>query len=238
MDQRHPGRTHDSLHAQLTRDHKTIKEMYGVALATSALSEARSDHWAEQATSDVFVAMVSRHLAAVEDVLYPAARRLLPEAKPVTKAYVSDVRGIEQTMRHLLASMYGEVHDVDTPRRELWSELADRMDAHLLADERLAAAVEETLPESEQHVLAAAYRTSFGHAPTRPHPYSPHASLLGRVSNRLWSLADRALDVMDNREVPQRPHPPNPKRGNLVSQYLLGRPAFDASVQPMRRGRR
>ncbi len=219
MDQRHPGRTHDSLHAQLTRDHKTIKEMYGVALATSAVPEARSDHWAEQAT-------------------YPAARRLLPEAKPVAREYVSDARGIEQTMRHLLASMYGEVHDVDTPRRELWSELADRMDAHLLADEKLAAAVEEQLPTSEQHVLAAAYRTSFGHAPTRPHPYSPHASALGRVSNRFWSLADRALDVMDNREVPQRPRPPHPKQGNLVSQYLLGRPAFDASEQPVRRGRR
>lgn len=215
----------DSLSQLLDRDHKMIMQ-----LCRSALDAEGQDRWQQLVASDAFLAMGSRHLAAVEDVLYPAIRRRIPDGRARARAHAHEARSIERTMRRILASTYGEVHDLDTPRHELWAEAESLLAAHMRVEADLAAAVERGLPAGGKEALATAYLSHFERAPTRPHPYLPHSSPIGRVARRVWSLADQILDVMDNRMV-QRRRKTRSAREDLITQYLTGRPRFETDYE-------
>jgi hypothetical protein len=221
-----------SLPQLLARDHVLIKQMCRAAI--EALAEG-GDRWAQLVAVDAFLGVESRHLAAVEDVLYPAIRRRLPDGRARARAHAREARALERMMRRLFEAMYGEVHEVYARKDELLADTEAWFDIHSRAEEDVAAAVEQTLPAPQRSALADAYERHLERAPTRPHPYLPHASGLGRLARRLWSVADRAQDVMDNRLVPwgkRRPPPVKPE--SLLSQYLTGQPRFPTHDRPER----
>ena len=60
------------------------------------------------------------------------------------------------------------------------------------------------------------YRTEL-RSPTRPHPYTPHTGLSGRVSRRAWASADRFWDVAEGRMVPEPVRAQEVSRNGLVA---------------------
>jgi hypothetical protein len=172
--------------------------------------------------ADGFLATLCRHVATVEDILYPAVRHL-PDGRETARFGLYQLRELELCARHLIASLYGEVHEA-TPRTQLWQRMAACLAWHVSEEERLCQRLDEALPEPERRRLAGEFIHAFERAPTRPHPYSPHSRRLGRTMHRLWSAVDRAMDAMDSRITPQKSPPPRPLKRTLWGQYLIGTP--------------
>jgi hypothetical protein len=182
----------------------------------------------------VFLATTSGHLAAAEEILYPAARRRLPDGRDRVTAQMHLSRQLERVLRDIEGSLYGDVFVADAARAGLWDEAARLLAQHAESEQELVTTLAEVLDTDEQRKVGESFAAAVERAPTRPHPYSPHSAVLGRVSNRLWSLADRAMDTMDNRSVPHKPAPPPAPSDSRWGQYVLGQPAFDEEPPPER----
>ena len=212
-----------ALSAVVLAPHQAIREMVSAARQAPAISGEPRRLFE---LYDTCLATLSRHLAAVQDVLHPAVRRHLPEGKAWVAEQVHLARHIERVMRAIEGSLYGEVHDLLLSRQQMWDELIRLLDDHDRAEEEAVAALAQRLTPAQQESFGAAFVGAVRCALTRPHPYSPHSHALGRLSNRMWSLADRAMDEMDGRVIPHEPpKPPAPK--SLWGQYLLGQPMLE-----------
>jgi hypothetical protein len=184
------------------------------------------------ALTDTFLATLSRHLAAVEDVVYPELRKRVPDGRPVAAEQIHLSRQMELVMRMIEGTFYGDAYAIAVPRVVLWDDIAAQFDEHDTAEKDVVRWLEEAIDQEQQEHLAAAFAKAVEHAPTRPHPYSPHSAVLGRLSHRLWALADRALDTMDGRIIPTQPPKVHGRPDSLLTQYLLGHELEHPREQP------
>jgi len=207
------------LRSVVQADHAAINDAFQAATAV----EPRQNEPRRQLTAaDGFLAILSRHVTAVEDILYPAVRQL-PDARETAQFGLHHLRELELSARHLIASLYGEAHET-APRAELWQRIAARLAWHVSDEEALCKRLDDALPEQARRRIAVAFVHTFDRAPTRPHPYTPHSRRLGRTMHRIWSEVDRAMDAMDGRITPQKPVAPRPVKRTLWGQYLIGTP--------------
>jgi hypothetical protein len=207
------------LRSVVESDHAAISAAFQAATASEP---GHLEPRRQLTAADGFLATLCRHVAAVEDVMYPAVRRL-PNGRETVRLGLYQLRDLELCTRHLIASLYGELHEA-TPRGQLWRRMAARLAEHVTDEEALCKRLDDALPEPERRRLADEFVGVFDRAPTRPHPYIPHSPRLGRTMHRIWSAVDRAMDVMDSRIIPQRPSDPRPLKRTLWGQYLIGTP--------------
>ena len=164
----------------------------------------------------------SAHLAAVGRVVYPAARKALPDGPSRVRALLEVDRRLQQALWRLDRHMTGDVHLSHLPEEVLldrvreWLERHDELERPLVAD--LAAAV----GEQREKELVAKLAAVMPHAPTRPHPDTPRFLVLSTLAFKIDALADHLRDVMDNRHIPTpRLIKPALKPG-LWGSYLMG----------------
>jgi hypothetical protein len=174
------------------------------------------------ALTDTFLATLSRHLAAVEDVVYPEVRKRFENGRAIAAEQIHLARQMELVMRMIEGSFYGDAYSIAVPRVVLWEDMAAQLDEHAQAEQEIISRLGEALDGNQQEALAASFAKAVERAPTRPHPYSPHSAVLGRLSHRLWALADRAMDTMDGRIIPTQPPKVHGSPDSLLTQYLLG----------------
>jgi hypothetical protein len=176
---------------------------------------------------DAEVATLSAHLATVEAVVHPAARRRMADGRTVVAAQRRHARHLEQLMRLIEGRFYGDTHsrgmDVDRLQDILMRDVA----AYIHAERDLVGRLDATLTSRQRKSLVEHYSAALSNAPTRPHPYVPHPRGLAGTTFRMCAVWDRALDLMDNRIVPG---PPARRRTTPLSRwgsYLLGSPQFE-----------
>lgn len=203
--------------------HVTIDQLFAEAQAAVPTQE---DPRLPFAKCDTFVATLSRHLAAVEDVVYPAARRDVANGPRRVAQQVRLTRGLELTMRALAGTFYGDAYYPSEVRDLLWDRMAKLLKLHDEAERPIVNNLDEQLSPPEKRTFIVEFSEAVESAPTRPHPYSPHSTWLSPAQHRLWAIADRAMDSMDNRIIPavRRPHTVDPD--SLFTQYLSGSPQF------------
>jgi hypothetical protein len=180
---------------------------------------------------DTFMATTSRHLAAVDETLLPVARKRLPDGHDLIADYVAQARELEQTLHAVKASIYGDVNARRLHADTLLAESRQLLAEHHERESVLVDGVVEALSDEELRDLAERLRRTEEHAPTRPHPYTPHTGLLGRAVSRVWSVVDSFWDSAEGRVIPHRVRPPHPRRNSLLTRYMLGAPRFDESEQ-------
>jgi hypothetical protein len=202
--------------------HPTLEQM--LAEARTARPTQRDPRY-PIAACDTFLATLSRHLAAVEDVVYPLSRRKLDHGEQHIAEYVRLARALELAMRTVEGSFYGDAYAPTTPREPLWEDLRWLLGAHADSEEELLRQLQRVLSADEQHAMVEKFETAVQRAPTRPHPYSPHGKL-SPWQHRFWSIADRAMDIMDNRIIPTKPWSRHGKADSLLTQYMSGSPTF------------
>ena len=212
-----------TVRARLLGPHDELRQLFSHARDAAP---TQTDPRGPLAACDTFLATLSRHIAAVEDVVYPAARRRLPSGPRQVAQHVRLARGLEVTMRALEASFYGDSYAPSGSRTVLWRRMDRLLALHVDAEVALLEALVPELEPAEQHALAERFEKAVVHGPTRPHPHSPHSSWLSPVQHRFWAVADRAMDVMDSRVIPVRPRRPRGRPGSLLTQYLSGTPTF------------
>jgi hypothetical protein len=185
--------------------------------------------------ADTFMATTSRHLAAIDEALLPVARKHLPDGHDLIVAYVAQARELEQTLHAVKASIYGDVNARHLHADTLLEESRGLLAEHHERESVLVDGVVESLSDDDLRELAERLHRTEEHAPTRPHPYTPHTGLLGRAVSRVWSVIDSFWDSAEGRVIPHRIRPPHPRRDSLLTRYMLGAPRFDDTERRRRR---
>ncbi|MGH3384126.1 MAG: hypothetical protein ACRDO1_06085 [Nocardioidaceae bacterium] len=173
---------------------------------------------------------MSRHLAAVEEGLLPTARARLGDGHHRVTGYIHDAKALELSLHLMKARMYGDVHASGMTRDALWLSIDRQLDAHERLEEQLVDDLVAQLDEPQVAAVALQVQNALDHAPTRPHPYTPHTGRLGRMAHRAWRVFDGFWDTAEGRVIPHREKPPHPRRGSRMTRYVLGAPSFEGKT--------
>jgi hypothetical protein len=206
----------------MTQAHGEIRTRAEISRAREAAPTAR-----QVEAYDAEISTLSGYLAVVEAVVYPVARRRVPGGHALVAAQLRAARRIERQMRLVQGRLYGDQASVALPVEDLQRDLTRLVSAYLDTEMTLAERLDTALPPEHRERLATAATTSLTHAPTRPHPYTPHFRGAAKLMLGVCSVWDRAFDVMDNRIVPALRPPRRLRPLNSWDRYLLGRPDFD-----------
>src|SRR5690349_2533324 len=169
-------------------------------LASSARSDRRHprDHYT---AIDTFLAMASRHNAAMVDAIAPLVRDL-PGGHDLAHEYLAASRTYEEALAQVKARLYGSIYAVGRPWPEIWAEVHRELEAVCALELRLAQAL---LAEDAgtEHADREDLGTRLHHAelasPTRPHPWIPHQGVAGHVARAVARRIDRFWDAAEGR---------------------------------------
>src|SRR3954447_1599909 len=208
----------DSLSRTVEATQQCLEERLDAALARHRDPAKPRDGYS---STDAFLAATSRHVAAVEAVLVPAARRV-PGGHAPAKDYLHAACRLERTLCLVKARLYGEAHSIHLSWPRLWVLAREQLTEH----NRLELELVERLIAADDPVhldgLASRIFQAERRGPTRPHPYLPHTGVLSLVTRRVWAVADRFWDNAEGRVIPKPIRPAPHRHGSLVSQYLMG----------------
>lgn len=213
----------DPLERAVLGPHRTIDHLASASDPTQLPLDPREAY----EVTDAFMSVMSRHLAAIEDVLLPVARERLDDGPQYVDDYLRRARGLEQAVHAMKARLYGDVQIHHVRPEDLWEEIDGRLTEHETCETDLLAALQSMLTEEESVSLAEQILAAGDHAPTRPHPHTPHTGRIGRAAHRFWRVADGFWDTAEGRIIPHRRKPPHPKRGSLLTRYFTGVPRFE-----------
>ncbi len=173
--------------------------------------------------TDPFLASTSRHLAAVNAVLAPAARRHLDHGHRRVHELTQQSRRLELALAQLKAKLYGSAGVVRRPWISVWEETERELAATRALEFSLVTDLRDALTPVQQSQLAERLHRSERRAPTRPHPFLPHRGASGRLARQVARRVDRFWDTAEGRMVPEpvRPHRTHTSR---MVQYLLADP--------------
>ena len=150
------------------------------------------------------VAWTSEHLAALEQVVYPAARRVLPDP---TTLHAQQVRthALGHALRRLHQRISGDGAAMHLPIDRLRNDVRELVAAHEEGERELEDQLRAVVSEAAWDELQVRYQRAAAAAPTRPHPHAPHSGWTGRVVQSVLASVDRVLDALDARPVHEAP---------------------------------
>ena len=170
------------------------------------LGSAALDALTARTTADSdLVAWASEHLSALEQVVYPAARRLLPDRAPLQAQQVR-THDLEHALRRLHQRVSGDGAAMHLPVARLRDDVREQLSAHDAGERQLEEQLRAALTPDAWDELAARYRQAADAAPTRPHPHAPQSGWTGRLAQGLLAHVDRVMDGLDARAVHEPPH--------------------------------
>jgi hypothetical protein len=150
------------------------------------------------------VTWISGHLGALEEVVYPAARRQLLDQQAV-QAQLAQTRAVEHALRRLHQRVSGDGAAMHLPLARVRAEVSERLHAHDAGERELEAQLREAVGADAWGDLVARYRQALDTGPTRPHPNAPHTGWRGRIARSILTRVDRLLDALDARGVHEPP---------------------------------
>lgn len=173
---------------EIVGDHREVEAMF------HALETGVPEPGERRTMVDRIIIELMKHSAAEEQLLYPAARRLLPDGDEIADRELIEHGAAERTM-HRLDGMEPADPEFEPLLRELMAEVREHVqdeERTLLPRLSLAAGREQT--ESMGSALAMAKRT----APTHPHPSSPKTPP-ANVMNSVTGIVDHIRDALSGR---------------------------------------
>jgi hypothetical protein len=178
-----PGGT--DLVTLLLDEHRAIERLRA-ALAVETDPQRR------RTMSDVLVAMISRHLSAEEQYLYPAVRAALPDTGAELARAAVD---IDLQMHATLADGPIEVGHGRDEIHDVWRRHIDITERDLIPQLQTAATAEELIRLGNRAAIAEEA------APTRPHPRAPASPPWNRVAAPALGLLDKVRDLVGGRKT-------------------------------------
>jgi hypothetical protein len=150
------------------------------------------------------VAWAGAHLTALEQVVYPTARRVLPNPVALQAQQVR-THELEHALRRLHQRVNGDGATMHLPVARVRDDVRAQLVAHGAGERALEEQLRAVLPTSGWEELEARYRRAVDAAPTRPHPHAPHSGWTGRLARGVLAQLDRVMDGLDARPVHQPP---------------------------------
>lgn len=169
--------------------------------------------------NDLAIALLSRHLAAIEHVWYPVIERRLSGSSGSTWRHRRQASRLWRRMRLLQRCLAGDAQVAGLDCEALVSQV--RRTTGLLAsvERGMLTRLDAALPVEERDTLLRRWQHALDVAPTRPHPHLPHRGHAEPAAFTLARWTDRLLDTLDARPVPRhRQH--RQQRPDLWTAYL------------------
>jgi hypothetical protein len=213
----------DTLSTATSATQKTLRKRLRDAEGDTGASGDPRIHFAH---ADTFLATASRRIAAVDAVLLPSARSQLPDGPQRVHDLVRQARHLELSLAAVKAKLYGEAHAVHRHWPDVWRDVDGELQEYLELEEALVEGLADALSPDELDDLAVRMHRLELTAPSRPHPYTPHTGMRGRIARSVWARADRFWDAAEGRIIPEPEHPHHKPPG-LFAQYVLADPRFD-----------
>lgn len=210
----------DTLADTVTETHDVLTTRLADAEACRPTRELPRDR---MRATDPFLASTSRHVAAVNAVLGPAARRHLPDGRRRTRELARQSRRLEGALFQTKSKLYGSTFVVRRPWASIWHEVGEELDAFWTLERGLVDDLATCTSAADRDALAERLFRAERHVPTRPHPYLPHRGVTGRVARQVALRVDRFWDTAEGRMVPE-PVRPHRSREGRMTQYLLADP--------------
>jgi Hemerythrin HHE cation binding domain len=141
--------------------------------------------------TDVVVAVLSRHLSAEEQYLYPAVRRTVPGGEELAARELAEDHRLLLTLQRLQRS--GDDAGVR-------AELAGAVRRHVAADaEELLPVLVQMVPVEDLIRVGNRVEVAEEAAPTRPHPGTPSTPPWNKVVDPAVAVVDKVRDVLGGR---------------------------------------
>lgn len=161
-----------------------------------------------RANADAFIMAAAQHVAAVSEVVVPAAAKMTPWARASTRTLVCTAKDLERALVVAKAKQYGQAQSVHRSRRDVWTRVATSFDMVASAERVVTRELTMALSVSEMERLGDRLLDVVERTPTRPHPHLPHDGLGGRVTRRICSRMDRVWDELEGRVCQPLEAPP------------------------------
>ncbi|MFF3852492.1 hemerythrin domain-containing protein [Micromonospora sp. NPDC002575] len=137
---------------------------------------------------EVLTAVVSRHLSAEEQYLFPAVRAAVPGAG----AAVDREAGAAAELLTALKALAG-------PADPALADVADRVRRHVAGTAALLASLREVATPAELIRLGNRWEIAEEAAPTRPHPGTPASPPWNRIVEPAVGVVDKVRDAVTGR---------------------------------------
>jgi hypothetical protein len=178
---------------------------------------------------DTFLAIASRHDAAMVDAIAPLVRDL-PGGHDLAHEYLAASRSYEEALALVKARLYGSIYAVGRPWPGIWAEVHRELEAVCALELRLGEALlaEDDRTEDGPQDLGARLHHAELASPTRPHPWIPHQGVTGHLARVVARRVDCFWDAAEGRMVPEPVRHHDRTHQGRLTQYLLADPHLDA----------
>jgi len=139
---------------------------------------------------DVLTAVLSRHLSAEEQYLFPAARAAVPESAELVDREIEADAG-------LLTALKG----LSGPEDPALADLTDRVRRHVERVGALVMPLRRVATEAELIRLGNRWEIAEEAAPTRPHPGTPATPPWNKLVEPALGVLDKVRDVVTGRRT-------------------------------------
>ena len=168
----------------LKHDHRMVEQLFRNYHAAANATQRR-------AVVELTVRELSKHAALEELVLYPLARKVLPDGKRKVDEHLSEHMAVKKTLHALDRLSPG-----DERESELMARLRRDVEEHIREEEgELMVQLREHVAQQELDRLGRHLDQAKQTAPTRPHPHAPARppalAMLGPVAAAYDRLRDR-----------------------------------------------
>ncbi|MFE9203106.1 hemerythrin domain-containing protein [Micromonospora sp. NPDC007230] len=137
---------------------------------------------------DVLTAVVSRHLSAEEQYLFPAARAVVPAGAELLDREIEADAGLLTALRELSG-----------PDDPALAEVVDRVRRHVDRVAALVAPLREVATDAELIRLGNRWEIAEEAAPTRPHPGTPATPPWNKLVEPAVGVLDKVRDAVTGR---------------------------------------
>jgi hemerythrin-like domain-containing protein len=144
---------------------------------------------------EIVIRELSKHAALEELLVYPLAKRLIPEMAEEVDEHLSEHMG----MKRILAAL-DRLPAGDRRERDLVAELKREVEQHVQEEEgRFFPTLRETLGREALEELGERIRQGKHSAPTRPHPHAPNEPPALAMAAPVAAAYDRVRDRLQRR---------------------------------------
>jgi len=173
----------------LVDDHHTLAVLYEQLAADDPAAPER------RPLVDVLVAVLSRHLSAEEQYLYPTVRAVLPDGAHLADQELTEDGAILRTLKQL---------ERTAPEDPAYPTFVDAIGAQVRRhDQRAAREIFPRLCEvcTEAELIRLGNRVEIAReaAPTRPHPSTPLSPPANKVVDAAVGVLDKVRDALGGR---------------------------------------
>ncbi|WP_175407205.1 hemerythrin domain-containing protein [Streptomyces sp. TRM64462] len=172
----------------LTHDHRMVEQLFRDYHAAASVDQRR-------AVVEVMVRELSKHAALEELMVYPLAKRVLPDGSEDIDDRLGAHTAVKKTLLELDRLPPG-----DERADRLMDELRHEVEQHVQDDEDdLLPRLRDAVPQQDLDELGRLLDKAKQTAPTRPHPHAPDEPPALALAAPLAAAYDRLRDRLQRR---------------------------------------